>query len=98
MVCCGANRMTPQWLPNAVKKFSEGCVDPLVKSGLVMQDDRIADGVGCRLACATISVFSVNNGYFCEPAPSNHDFMRRTKIPAHGIVGTHIGETKTITD
>jgi hypothetical protein len=50
------------------------------------------------LPCAATSVFSVNNGYFCEPAPSNHDFMRRTKIPAHGIVGTHIGETKTITD
>jgi hypothetical protein len=28
----------------------KGCVDPLVKSGLVMQDDRIADGAGCRPA------------------------------------------------
>ena len=62
-----------------------------------MQDDRIADGVGCRPAAAT-SVFSVNNGNFCEPAPSNHDFMKRTKIPAHGILDSHIGEAKTITD
>jgi hypothetical protein len=63
-----------------------------------MQDDRIADGVGCRPPCAATSVFSVNNGHFCEPAPSNHDFMRRTKIPAHGILDSHISEAKSITD
>jgi hypothetical protein len=50
------------------------------------------------LPCAATSVFSVNNGNFCEPAPSNHDFMKRTKIPAHGILDSHIGEAKTITD
>ena len=47
--------------------------------------------------CAATSVFSVNNGHFCEPAPGNHDFMRRTKIPAHGILDSHISEAKTIT-
>jgi hypothetical protein len=50
------------------------------------------------LPCVATSIFSTNNGHFCAPAPINHDFMRRTKIPAHGIVGTHISETKTITD
>jgi hypothetical protein len=42
--------------------------------------------------------FLRNNGYFCEAAPRNHDFMRRTKIPAHGILNSHISEAKTITD
>jgi hypothetical protein len=62
-----------------------------------MQDDRIADGAGCRSAVRCDLRFSVNNGHFCEPAPSNHDFMRRTKIPAHGILDSHISEAKTIT-
>lgn len=82
------------------KNSVKGCVDLLAKGGLVMQDDRIADGVGCRPAvgCVATSVFSVNNGHFCKTAPNNHDFMRPTKIPAHGILYSHISEAKTITD
>ena len=76
----------------------KGCVDPLVKGGLVMQDDRIVDGVRCRSAVRCDLRFLSNKGHFCEPAPSNHDFMRRTKLPAHGILDSHISEAKTITD
>ena len=62
-----------------------------------MQDDRIVDGVRCRSAVRCDLRFLSNKGHFCEPAPSNHDFMRRTKIPAHGILDSHISEAKTIT-
>jgi hypothetical protein len=90
-MCCGGNGMRSK---NSVK----GCVDPLVKGRLVMQGDRIAGSVGCRPTMRCDLRFLRNNGHFCEAAPRNHDFMRRTKIPAHGILNSHISEAKTITD